>query len=114
MVQYIVKSDGDKIPSWKIVEVQGELTIRDDEATGGFNQKYFGDIHFEKNGDPLLIIGHHSMTGKVVKLDRPFAVLAKESVNGKTFNVKALIKEKIVFKTRPKPIITHVPTRFGK
>ena len=56
MVQYVVKCGGD-IPNWKIVEIQGELELRDGTATGGFNGKYFGDSHFEEGGDPLLILG---------------------------------------------------------
>ena len=48
--------------------ILGEIELRNDKETDGFNSKYFGDIHFQQNGDPVLIIGHHTMTGKVVKV----------------------------------------------
>ena len=47
---------------------------------------------------------------QIFKLDKPYGVLARDPE--KNFDVKALIKEKIIFKTRPKPIITHVPHRL--
>ena len=76
-------------------------------------------------GTPSLIIGHHFLTGKVVELDKPLAVLAKRSskdwgvANNDTmdhagnqesgmieYEIMALVRKKILFKNRPKPIIT--------
>ena len=53
MVQYVIKSKGN-IDEWSIVELQGELEIRN----GGqnFDEKYLGDLHY-KNGKPVLILG---------------------------------------------------------
>ncbi|RZF38588.1 hypothetical protein LSTR_LSTR010921 [Laodelphax striatellus] len=98
--------------SWAIVEIQGDLLSRSDSEL--FSQ-YVGDLHFSKEGVPILIIGHQLLYGKVVNLENPLAVLhrnRKPSDSDKTqteYIVKALVKKKLLFKTRPKPIISNLP-----
>ena len=79
-------------------------------------------------GVPSLIIGHHLLTGRVTELEKPLAVLAKrspqapelaqdlgktveerygqESGGGTEYEIVALVRRKLIFKNRPKPIIT--------
>ena len=75
-----------------------------------------------------MIIGHHILYGKVQDLEKPFVAIEKATspaaaeeeeedesdkmeVDGPPagYRVKAVIRKKILFKTRPKPIIANVP-----
>ena len=99
---------------------------------------------YHLQGIPIIIIGHHILYGKVANLDKPYIVLIKnsksttsdpsvsdsgdlndsaamdtdnpkdEDSDGIYYKVSAAIKRKIVFKTRPKPIITYVPKKWVK
>nr|CAI5849997.1 unnamed protein product [Callosobruchus analis] len=89
--------------SWAILELQGDLKSHSETS---FEGKFIGDLHFTKSNTPVLIIGHHLMYGKEAKLEKPFALLEKKRSDGGTeYCVKAVIKYKIIFKMRPKPIV---------
>lgn len=100
---------------WAIVELQGDLKFNSVNITN----VYIGDLHFTKSGTPILIIGIHVLQGKEMALQKPFAVLVKKK-NEETnttntsevktaYIIKAIVKKKLVFKSRPKPIVTNVP-----
>ncbi len=122
MVQLFVKFSPEGVDEWGIIELQGELETRDQVP---FDSMHIGDLYFNKKGIPQMIIGHHLLTGKVEKLDKPYAVLKKhtselesdsmdwdqtdsEQLESRSteYMVVAMVTRKITFKNRPKPIIT--------
>ncbi|XP_072373815.1 chromosome transmission fidelity protein 8 homolog, partial [Scyliorhinus torazame] len=123
--------EGGSGPEWLMLELQGEIEAR---GHSGLPGNLMGDLHFSTEGIPILIIGHHILYGKISHLERPFVVLVKkictragaesaieterveqgvgEESASCCYHVTAIIKKKIIFKTRPKPIITNVPKKL--
>lgn len=90
-------------PEWAIIELQGNLKSHTESRLDGH---FIGDLHYTKNGTPVLIIGHHLMYGKEMILEKPLAVLEKIANDKRTeYCVKSIVRRKILFKTRPKPIV---------
>nr|VZI43732.1 unnamed protein product [Spirometra erinaceieuropaei] len=98
-----LRTCGSKIEEWTLLELQGEISHNNASSVAG---EVVGDLHFTRQNEPILIIGHNLLCGKVSKLARPFAVLQRTRSGSSTnLSVKAVIRTKILFKTRPKPII---------
>ncbi|XP_055849192.1 chromosome transmission fidelity protein 8 homolog [Episyrphus balteatus] len=143
----LIKSAGEGgIEEWAIIEMQGDLVARDDED---IENLFVGDLYYNKFGQPIMIIGHHMLTGREQKIEKPYAVLEKTKTNegvslsdttttdaGEVstlnatvdqtlldttaaienksaqrteYKVRALVTKKLLFKSRPKPIIANVP-----
>ncbi|XP_045766932.1 chromosome transmission fidelity protein 8 homolog [Maniola jurtina] len=95
------------IPEWAIIELQGLVQMKKENQN---EPTVVGDLHyFSRNRQPVLILGHHVLNGKEVKLEQPMAVIEKATDGDNHFyKVKAIVKKKLLFKSRPKPIISNV------
>ena len=58
--------------------MQGDLEI---ETGDSLANKFMGDLHFNTDGTPVLILGHHVLYGKVLALDKPFVFLKKSKTS---------------------------------
>lgn len=101
--------------------MQGDLQSRSNKS---LNDQFIGDLHYLKNGTPVLIVGHHILHGKETSLGKPMIVLEKKRSQNSdnrddnndlkkiesstSYIVKAIIHKKLLFKARPKPIIANV------
>ena len=65
---------GSEPPSWALVELQGDLESRSATSLAG---QLIGDLHFTRQGAPVLIVGHHILWGKVTALEKPLLVMRK-------------------------------------
>lgn len=102
-MQLMVKI-GDRHEEWGLVELQGVLETHQGQS---FDKQFIGDLHFTAAGVPQLIVGHHLLTGKVVKLDKPLAVMKKQAgeEDREEYIVVAVVNKKIIFRNRPKPLV---------
>lgn len=119
MVQLLIKIKDDSLglKEWAIIEVQGDLECNSGSSIGG---KLIGQLIFTSKERPILIIGYHILYGKVVENNPAIAVLQKHRIanadplsisedqekTSTEYTILAVVKRKIVFRTRPKPIVT--------
>jgi len=113
-----------------MVELQGSLTVGVVGAEGAeeaaaeqardclLNGRTLGRFTLEQ-GVPVLEIGAHRLEGKVVKLKKPLAVIRRvekdEDVSSSDYEddsdfdaeyeIVATVRSKVLFKTRPKPLV---------
>lgn len=112
----------DNCEEWYIVELQGILETKNGLS---LSDLWIGDLHFDTDGRPQMIIGHHLLSGSFVKLDKPLAVMKKKTSptlsmdddetsdeTQTSYEIIALVKKKLLFKNRPKPIVSKkIPIR---
>ncbi|XP_050094591.1 chromosome transmission fidelity protein 8 homolog [Anopheles aquasalis] len=145
-----------KLEEWCIVELQGDLEVRGERIMAG---QFIGDLLYNKYGQPILIIGHHILQGRMQKIDKPLLVVEKQDLRQTSsrdydetmldisqvvtesqqeldstahsvasnrtvldstvaiehkvvpkveYLVRAVVRSKVLFKARPKPIIANV------
>ncbi len=103
-MEVLVKMSGSP-EEWGLIELQGELETQNKVS---YESLRIGDLHI-CGSSANLVVGHHLLTGVVVNLDPPLAVLKKEhrSAFQTDYNVTAFIRKKYLFKNRPKPLVSN-------
>ncbi|KAG5445118.1 Chromosome transmission fidelity protein 8 [Clonorchis sinensis] len=101
-----MKSPSTKAEEWLLIELQGEVISRHAESLAG---KLVGELHFSSQGEPIFIIGHHVLFGRLLTMEKPFVVTKKQQMGDSVeHHVVAIIHRKLLFKTRPKATIVSV------
>ncbi|KAF8368350.1 ctf-8, partial [Pristionchus pacificus] len=100
------------LEEWVVLDMQGEIN------NGGrpFDGEMLGNLGWRHdNSEALFLVGHHLVEGKMVNLERPYLVTAPKDHNGKKVHyVEAVVRRKLVFKLRPKPIVTKHLMKRGE
>ena len=64
---------------------------------------------------PICVIGQHILDGKMVELEKPLLVMRKrpaDTTNSTSYQVECLIKRKLLFHKRSKPIVHYSSKKF--
>ena len=102
----------DSPDEWGLVELQGVIETKNNIP---YDNLRIGDLHYTAgSNNASLVIGHHLLTGTVVTLDPPLAVLKKRLVSEESvteYVVVAFIKKKLLFRNRPKPLVVSTTSK---
>lgn len=107
------KCGEEKCPEWAIVELQGAV-----EAQPAFQDRLKGleiGLLCRPSSQEVytFTVGYHELTGSKVALKKPLLVLKKTKKHSDTNNVEldviGIIRHRILFKTRPKALISKPP-----
>ncbi|XP_010555661.1 PREDICTED: chromosome transmission fidelity protein 8 homolog [Tarenaya hassleriana] len=105
----------EKCGEWAIVEIQGVIETQP-SFHGSLQNLEIGHLCRSDSSQETytFTIGYHELTGSRVTLKKPLLVLKKvrkctdgdPSKTGVELEVAGIIRSKILFKTRPKPLIS--------
>ncbi|KAL3687442.1 hypothetical protein R1sor_013751 [Riccia sorocarpa] len=121
MLIHLKCSCGD-CPEWAIVELQGSIEIQQSELLNKLQDLEIGTLCKRPSGKFSLIVGYHELEGLQVKLKKPLLVFKSgrqglpdaEKMEVDTcgngtrveLQVIGIIRQKLLFKNRPKALIT--------
>mmetsp|Transcript_62334 Transcript_62334/g.76352 ORF Transcript_62334/g.76352 Transcript_62334/m.76352 type:complete len:120 (-) Transcript_62334:201-560(-) len=113
-MRIILKPKDATLKEWGLIEIQGKITSK--KSTTLHNMS-LGDLQFNTKNDPVLTIGNSVLSGKCVKLKKPLIITGKKGVYNESekkyeLNILGIIKQKYVFKQRPKIILLNsIPSK---
>jgi hypothetical protein len=94
MIVRIETGDGTE---WCCIEFQGDILPGDDHKLGNLTL----------NGNEAnLVLDHQILQGRLLKLEKPLIVTSDKETN--TLEIVAIIRNKIIFNSRPQPRINAV------
>jgi hypothetical protein len=106
----IQRVEGTPVETWVMLELQGTVEARSGTGATSEDVLEIGQLTLEKGGTmPVLIVGLSRLEGSVVKLPNPLLVIKKRpssssSSVGASYDVLGVVREKYLFKTRPKTL----------
>ncbi|CAJ0596351.1 unnamed protein product [Cylicocyclus nassatus] len=111
-MQINVIKNAEGVDEWMLIEMQGTV------ENGGkpLSDEVLGTLCWRRDdSEALLLVGHHLLEGKLSELEKPFLVVRSTSgedphANERSMTIDAIIKRRIVFRNRPKPIVKQVST----
>ncbi|GMT00472.1 hypothetical protein PENTCL1PPCAC_22646, partial [Pristionchus entomophagus] len=100
------------LEEWMLIDMQGEIN----NSGRPFDEEMLCNLGWRKdNSEALMLIGHHLVEGKVINLEKPYIVAAPKDQDGKkVLYAEAVVRRKLVFKLRPKPIVTKHLMKRGQ
>ncbi|KMS99080.1 hypothetical protein BVRB_3g066790 [Beta vulgaris subsp. vulgaris] len=104
---------------WAIIELQGVIEAQSEEVQNNLQNLEIGRICRPSSQESYTFtIGYHELTGSKVTLKKPLLVLKKvkhsdgdqsrssESSTNMELDVIGIVRQKILFKTRPRALIS--------
>jgi hypothetical protein len=120
-----IRIDGSSEEEWSVIELQGHLSARDTALTLDALPLGVLDIAPDNAKEFTLIIGSTALVGKLVRLEKPLTVIAPDATRSELaaaaaaaddaadehWHIVGIVRNKLVFKTRPQPIVSKVGLR---
>ncbi|EYC10948.1 hypothetical protein Y032_0053g2385 [Ancylostoma ceylanicum] len=109
-MQIHVVKNADGVDEWMMVEMQGTI----ENSGKPLSDEVLGSLSWRRDdNEALLLVGHHLLEGKVSELEKPFLVVRStpgEDAHSdeRSMIIDAVIRRRIVFKNRPKPLVTQL------
>ncbi|CAN6483263.1 unnamed protein product [Victoria cruziana] len=111
-------------PEWAIFELQGVIEAQP-SFQGQLQNLEIGCLCRPSQGTYTFTLGYHELSGAKVPLKKPLLVMKKtkekqacdsttSSHAGAKLEVIGIIRHRILFKTRPKALISRPPTKVRK